>query len=125
MKYLLDVSTLIALIWPSHVDHRKASSWRKGKQLVLCPITEIGFIRVSTSPAFNASMEDARAALKDFLADEKPDWIPADLHGLEGAAAPTSAKTTDWYLANLADKHGMRWATLDRSAKHSVALLIG
>lgn len=124
MKYLLDVSTLIALIWPSHVHHKQASAWRKGKQLVLCPITELGFIRVSTSPTFNASMADARKALGDFLADEKPDWIPADIRGLDGDIAPGSAKTTDWYLANLATSHGMRWATFDRSAKHPAAELI-
>jgi predicted nucleic acid-binding protein len=124
MKYLLDVSTLIALIWPSHVHHSQASVWRKGKHIVLCPITELGFIRVSTSPAFNASMADARKALKDFLKDERPEWIPADLHALEGDVAPTSAKTTDWYLANLAAARGMQWATLDQSAKHSAAELI-
>jgi predicted nucleic acid-binding protein len=124
MKYLLDVSTLIALIWPSHVHHSHASAWRKGKSIVLCPITELGFIRVSTSAAFNASMPDARAALRDFLKDEKPEWIAADLRALDGEIAPVSAKTTDWYLANLADAHGMQWATLDRSAKHPAAELI-
>jgi hypothetical protein len=69
-------------------------------------------------------MADARKALEDFLADEKPDWIPADLHALEGDIAPTSAKTTDWYLANLAAARGMQWATLDQSAKHSATELV-
>ena len=125
MNYLLDVSTLVALIWPSHVHHRQAVAWRKGKKIVLCPITELGFIRISTSPAFNASMADARQALKDFIKDETPGWIAADLRVLEGDTAPTSAKTTDWYLANLAVAHGMRWATLDQSAKHPATELIG
>lgn len=124
MKYLLDVSTLIALIWPSHPQHALSAAWRKGKDLALCPITELGFVRVSTSPAFNATMPDARKALTDFIADEKPEFIPADVRALDGEIAPTSGKTTDWYLANLAAAHGMMWATLDQGAKHPAAELV-
>jgi predicted nucleic acid-binding protein len=124
MKYLLDVSTLVALMWPAHVHHKRATDWISGKKVVLCPITELGFIRVSTSTAFNASMADARRALNDFMVDEKPEWIPADVRALEGVIAPSSAKTTDWYLANLAAAHGMRWATFDQSAKHPAAELV-
>jgi len=114
----------VALIWPQHVHHKKAADWIIGKKVVLCLITELGFIRVSTSAAFNASMADARKALNDFIADEKPQWIPADLRALEGEIAPSSGKTTDWYLANLAAANGMRWATFDQSARHSAAELV-
>jgi predicted nucleic acid-binding protein len=124
VKYLLDVSTLIALLWPQHVHHERVTAWRADKQLVLCPITELGFVRVSTSPAFNLSMADARKLLADFIADEKPDFIPADRRALDGEIAPTSGKTTDWYLANLAAAHGMKWATLDEQARHPAAVLI-
>jgi hypothetical protein len=31
MKQLLDVSTLIALIWPEHVNFAKATAGEKGK----------------------------------------------------------------------------------------------
>lgn len=124
MKHLLDVSTLIALLWPTHVAHTQARAWLKGKKVALCPITELGFVRVSTSAAFNLSMDDARKALADFIADEKPDFIPADIRALDGEPSPSSGKTTDWYLANLADAHGMKWATLDQSAKHPAAVLI-
>jgi predicted nucleic acid-binding protein len=122
MTYLLDVSTIIALLWQTHSDHVKVSAWAKGKKLAVCPITELGFIRVSTSKAFNLSMADTRKLLENFI--ESTEFVPDDLRALEGAVAPNSAKTTDWYLANLAQKHGMRWATLDRSAKHPVAELI-
>jgi predicted nucleic acid-binding protein len=113
MTYLLDVSTLIALLWRTHGDHAKVLDWTKGKKLATCPITELGFIRVSTSKAFNLSMTDARKLLENFIGSVE--FVPDDLHALDGATAPTSAKTTDWYLANLAHKHGMRWATLDQS----------
>lgn len=72
MIHLLDVSTLIALIWPSHVHHSQASAWRQDKKLALCPITELGFIRVSTSPAFNAAMPDARQALRTSFGTKNP-----------------------------------------------------
>jgi len=124
VKYLLDVSTLIALVWPSHVHHAQVTSWKNGKALAICPITELGFVRVSTGPAFNASMVDVRRALADFIHDEKPEFVPADIRALDGDPAPTSRKTTDWYLANLARKHGMKWATLDLSAKHPAAVVV-
>ena len=82
------------------------------------PITELGFLRVVTSPAHNVSMSDAREALADWLKHNKPEFIPAGIRALEGSSAPSSAKTTDWYLANLAAAHGMKWATLDTRAKH-------
>jgi 4-hydroxy-4-methyl-2-oxoglutarate aldolase len=59
MIHLLDVDVLMALVWPSHVNHTKAVAWRRGKSLALCPITELGFVRVSTGP-FNTKMADAR-----------------------------------------------------------------
>jgi predicted nucleic acid-binding protein len=124
MKYLLDVSTLVACLWPRHVFHAKTITWLKGKQVAVCPITELGFIRVSTSARFGATISDARAALQSWLQTTQPDFIPCDLRALDGLVAPSSAKTTDWYLANLADKHGMKWATLDAQANHPAAELI-
>jgi predicted nucleic acid-binding protein len=124
VKHLLDVNAMIALVWASHVHHLTARNWRTGKELVLCPITELGFVRVSTSPAFNATMADARQALADFIRDENPDFIPADARALDGEVAPTSGKTTDFYLANLADKHGLKPATFDSSINHRAVDLV-
>jgi predicted nucleic acid-binding protein len=124
VKYLLDVSTLVALLSRAHVGHQSASAWRANKSFVLCPITELGFIRVCTGPAMNLSMHDARTALADFIRDEAPGFIPCDARALDGMPAPTSGKTTDWYLANLADRHGLKWATMDQAAKHPAAELI-
>jgi predicted nucleic acid-binding protein len=117
----MDVNSLIALIWPSHVHHTRVTAWRPGKALVLCPITELGFIRVSTSSAFNATMADSRQALADFIRDEKAEFIPADSRALDGATAPSSKATTDWYLANLATAHAIKLATLDAGITHSAA----
>jgi hypothetical protein len=62
--------------------------------------------------------------LADFLADEEPEFIPADTRALEGEVAPSSSQSTDWYLGNLAKAHSMKWATLDTSATHPAAELV-
>ena len=123
-KFLLDVSTLVALLWQTHVHNAKAQAWSAGKRLAVCPITELGFLRVVTSPAYNATMSQARETLKDFFGKESPEFVPADARALDAEPAPSSGKTTDWYLANLAKAHGMKWATLDARAKHPNAELV-
>jgi predicted nucleic acid-binding protein len=123
-NYLLDVSALVALLWKNHPDHQKTAVWCRDKHLVVCPITELGFLRVVTSPAYNASMSQARSVLLHFLENESPAFICADLRTLEGTPASTSSKTTDWYLANLAQVHGIKWATLDARAAHANAELV-
>ncbi len=122
--YLLDVSTIVALLWQTHVNNAQAIAWSTGKKLAVCPVTELGFVRVVTSPAFNATMLQARETLKDFLEKASPQFIPADMRALDGEIAPSSGKTTDWYLANLAKAHGMKWATLDAKADHANAELV-
>jgi toxin-antitoxin system PIN domain toxin len=119
VNHLLDVNALIALVWPSHVHHARAVAWVKGRKIAVCPITELGFVRVSTSPGFGASMADARKALADFLKDVAPAFIPADTRALDGAITTNSKMTTDFYLANLAAKHGLKLATFDTDIKHT------
>lgn len=123
MKYLLDVSTLVAALWQNHVFHKRASVWLDGKKLAVCPITEIGFLRVSAA-AHGADMDHAREMLKAFLDKYDPAFIPCDRRALEGLKATGGAKTTDFYLANLAQAHGMKWATLDESINHPAACVI-
>src|SRR5262249_7534558 len=56
--YLLDVNVLLALAWPNHVHHNEAAAWfeRKGAPAFrTCPITETGFVRISSNPAFTAN----------------------------------------------------------------------
>jgi len=53
MSYLLDVNVLIALAWPRHVHHRPASDWFATVHATgwaTTPVTEAGFIRVSSNP---------------------------------------------------------------------------
>lgn len=123
MNYLLDVSTLVALLVSEHEDNARVLAWAKGKTLAICPLTELGFLRVAMA-AYHATPEDARKTLADFVKVKQPGFVPADISALSGAPFPSYRKSTDWYIANLAQKHGMKWATLDTEASHPAAALI-
>jgi predicted nucleic acid-binding protein len=47
MKYLLDVNVLLAAIWANHSRHAETFAWLDGKTIVLCPLGELGFLRIS------------------------------------------------------------------------------
>jgi toxin-antitoxin system PIN domain toxin len=124
MKYLLDVSVLLAAIWTAHSRHAEVFSWLADKSIVLCPLSELGFLRISTNrKAVGASMERARELLDRFAAERQADRIPDDLAPLD-SHPKTSGEVTDLYLAELAAKHGLRLATLDRGITHSSAELV-
>ena len=118
MKHLLDVNALIAAIWTSHPHHPKVSAWLAGKSVLLCPVTELGFLRISTNRKVLAvTMADARSALERFAKDQKAERIPADLEALESHPSK-SEEVTDIYLADLAAKHGSKLGTMDGGIIH-------
>ena len=122
--YLLDVNVLIAAIWTTHSQHLKVDAWLQGKNVALCPISEIGFLRISThKKALAASMADSNRLLDDFYQNVNPEFVAADAsaHGLK---ATTSDDVTDAYLVNLARNHSMKLATLDTGITHSVVEFI-
>lgn len=54
-KNLLDVNVLVALAEPGHQDYRKAQNWfdtLSGGSLGVCPLTEAGFVRVTTNSVY-------------------------------------------------------------------------
>jgi predicted nucleic acid-binding protein len=124
MTYLLDVSTLIALLWDLHVYNERATRWQKQAKIAICPLTELGFLRISTQPSFGATTLEARKMLQDWKHAQKPQFVPCDLDSLESDVPPTGTRTTDFYLASLAAKHGMQLATLDESIGHKAVLIM-
>jgi toxin-antitoxin system PIN domain toxin len=121
MKHLLDVNVLLAAIIKAHHQHAPAVAWLAGKQVVLCPLSELGFIRISTNkriPGLGLDMSKAREGLKKFAEERKADRISDDLPALNSQPA-TSSQVTDHYLADLAAKHGLKLATLDADLKHA------
>jgi predicted nucleic acid-binding protein len=124
MTYLLDVAPLVALLYPKHVHFHRVAAWEKGLDLAVCPISEIGFIRVSSQVTIGLSLPDAQKALRDWRSKRKPAFIACDLDGVAMDLPTVSSRTTDYYLASLAAKHGMKLATLDQDVKHPAAFLI-
>jgi toxin-antitoxin system PIN domain toxin len=125
MKHLLDVNVLLAAIWATHSDNGKTLAWLEDKPIALCPLTELGFLRISTNQkfTFGATMDKARNVLETFKRERKADWIADDLAALD-SFAKTSNQVTDSYLADLAEKHGFKLATLDTGIKHRAVELI-
>jgi hypothetical protein len=118
MKHLLDVNVLLAAIWDNHPQHARAFAWLAGKSVLLCPLAELGFLRISTHPkAIHAPMEKARELLKKFADERHAEWIADDIPALQSKAGKSEA-VTDMYLAELAAKHGAKLATFDRGISH-------
>lgn len=124
MIYLLDVSTLMALLWQLHDAHERVTRWQGTAELAVCPLTELGFLRISTQPVFGATVAEARKMLRDWKRAVAPKFVACDLEALDSDEPRTGTKTTDCYLASLAAKHGMQLATLDKNIGHKAVFVI-
>jgi hypothetical protein len=121
--YLLDTNVLIALAWPSHVHHAQAQGWFAKKRRAgfrTCPITETGFVRISSNPRFTrdaVSPRHALALLERVAAIEGYEFWPDDLpvsSAIGGQSIVGHRQVADAYLLALAMARGGRLATLDR-----------
>jgi toxin-antitoxin system PIN domain toxin len=121
---LLDVNVLLAAIWANHPQHEKAFAWIADKIIVLCPLAELGFLRISTHPkVINAPLAKARNLLDQFAKDRNAEWVSDDLRALESHTAKSDS-VTDHYPADLAAKHNARLATFDVNIAHPAVVLI-
>ena len=124
MKFLLDVNTLLAAILAIHSRHQVADTWLRRKLLATCPLSELGFLRISTHPkAYNLPMAIARQALEAFVKAHKVEFVPADLPAIESGAHKSEA-VTDSYLAEPAAHHGMKLATPGTGIAHTAVEVI-
>ena len=122
---LLDVNVLIALTWPSHVHHAQAHDWfarhaREG--WATCPLTQLGFVRISSNPRITAEAVSPRQALEalgQLVAHEHhvfwPDVIPLDDESFPSALLMGHRQLTDAYLLALAIHKRGKLVTLDKS----------
>ena len=114
MSHLLDVNLLLACAWQSHADHSKARAWlEKQKGFATCPLTQLGFLRVSLSPGFRADFANALSALDDIITRPGAEFIDDDLPPAKIPAVTSHADVTDAYLVALAKAHKLKLATLD------------
>jgi len=118
---LLDVNALVALAWDSHVHHEAMRGWFIAESAggwATCPVTESGFVRVSSNPKVlpsSIAVEAARGVLSAlrqagghrFLTDDVS-LTDSDLPRVVG-----HGQVTDAHLLTLARRHGLRLVTFD------------
>ena len=128
MTFLLDVNVLMALLWENHEHHHTARGWlRRATDFATCPVSQLGFARVSSHPLLGYSMapEQAFAALRRFLADSRHRFISDDL-SCEDRVVRTDLMSganqiTDHYLVALARQHRVSLATFDEPLARAFA----
>ncbi len=129
LKSLLDLNILIALTDPEHQHHQKARNWLTSSvagRLGICPLTEAGFLRVTTNPVFHPgprTLEQAIAILQALKERDDYWYCPIDRSWVE-LTAPFAARifghqqVTDAYLLGLAIKEKGVLVTFDKGIQY-------
>lgn len=124
--FLLDVNVLIALLWPPHEAHERAQRWfakNAGQGWATCAMTQAGFVRVVSNPAFSqrvVSPRDALQVLSGSLQHPAHHFWTEDI-GVTEVLAPFGRRLLGHqqiahaYLLGLAIHKKGRLATLDGS----------
>jgi toxin-antitoxin system PIN domain toxin len=122
--FLLDINVLIALSWPDHSLRTRAERWfaaRGHLAWATCPLTQAGFVRILSNPAFSPhalTPRDALSLLESNLKHPNHQFWAASIP-LGGAVAKVNAKLqghrqiTDAYLVGLAAQRKGKLATMD------------
>jgi uncharacterized protein len=120
---LLDVNALVALAWDSHVHHAAMRAWfaaNGGAGWATCPITESGFVRVSSNPIVLPSAigaDAARGVLSALGAHPGHRFLVDDV-SMSDSDVPSIAgyrQVTDAHLLTLARRCDVRLVTFDAS----------
>jgi toxin-antitoxin system PIN domain toxin len=125
LTVLLDLNVLVALAWPAHEHHHSALKWflSRGKsKWATCPLTQLGFIRLLSNPAFSTDALTVPEALELLNRNVQQ---PAHEFWPDSLPAPRALRTlvrdpfahrlvTDSYLLSLAVRRKARLATFDR-----------
>jgi hypothetical protein len=122
---LLDVNVLLALAWPNHIHHDSAIEWFVDNQMhgwATCPITENGFVRVSSNSRFTPEAKtppEAMLQLERMTDLEGHEFWPDEFSlvetgRVERTQLQSHARVTDAYLLALAIDRSGRLATFDR-----------
>jgi len=123
---LLDVNVLIALFDSMHSMHAKARAWFAGgaQKIATCPITELGFARITSNPRYAnpfAAPNNALVILRQLHAHHRHVFWPDALSLTDTAFEPhgfdSQKQSTDRYLLRLTVHYGGQLATLDAGIK--------
>jgi uncharacterized protein len=125
---LLDVNVLTALLWPAHEHHDAAHHWfetRRGGHWATTPLTQLGFVRIVSNPAFSRDAlsppeavallaENLAHAAHEFWAEALP--VPDAVDGMD-AELRGHQQLTDAYLLAVARHRKGLLATFDRGVR--------
>jgi toxin-antitoxin system PIN domain toxin len=121
---LLDVNVLLAVAWPNHQFHAKATAaLAHPNRWATCALTQLGFIRLSSNPAVVGTAKtphEAADLLARLVADSLHvyvDSLPAPVSGdwrNAFASILGHQQVTDAYLLRLAAAHDAVLVTFDR-----------
>ena len=118
---LLDVNALVALTWDSHVHHAPMRAWfvaNSSAGWATCPITESGFVRVSSNPKVLPSaigVDAAREVLSALRAQHGHCFLTDDVSASDRDVPAIAGyrQVTDAHLLTLARRHHVRLITFD------------
>ena len=125
---LLDVNILTALLWPAHEHHETAHRWfrgRDGGRWATCSLTQLGFVRIVSNPAFSRDALSPAGAVAllaanlthpahEFWTENLP--VPSAIKGME-AGLQGYRQLSDVYLLALASRRKGVLATFDRGLR--------
>lgn len=124
-RLLLDVNVLVALAWPNHVHHAAAQNWFAVERPAWAssPMTQCGFVRISSNPRFVATAVGPRDAIRMLDAMTQTgdhqffsDAVPRVAGGSDILSRLTGHRqVTDAHLLAVALSHHGALATFDRA----------
>jgi toxin-antitoxin system PIN domain toxin len=120
---LLDVNALVALAWDSHVHHAPMREWfaaNHSSGWATCPVTESGFVRVSSNPKalpVAIGVSAARGVLAALRAVDGHRFLADDVSIVDRDVPEMAGhrQVTDAHLLTLARRCGTRLVTFDTS----------
>ncbi len=132
-RALLDTNFLLALLDPLHVHHDLAHDWfarQSPSGWASCPITQNGYVRIASQPAYpNALLPaDAACLLTELTSREDHQFWPDSVSILDAslclsAKFASARQITDSYLLALAVANEGALGTFDR--KLSTEAIVG
>jgi uncharacterized protein len=126
--YLLDVNVLLALFMPTHVHHEAAHRWfakHAAEGWATCPITQLGFLRLSMQPAvvkvpllFADAVEGLTRTTSSELHSFWPiEFQPTQIRPEIRDKIVSAQQLTDGMLIEVALRNGGTLATFDQKIK--------
>lgn len=131
MTALLDVNVLVALAWPNHIHHARAHAWftwARERGWATCPVTQSGFVRVSSNTAAipdARTPREAKALLRRIVELPGHDFWPDDTSAADEdnqvfARVVGYRQVTGAHLLSLAIRRGGWLATFDAGTRDLV-----